>query len=321
MKRNRGRIAVMVWAVMMWIGLGCLAACSEQVYIPSSGNTDEVTTAGPVWEIPSGNPFENAPHVLYADFLNTGDSDAILLRADDTVILVDTGESDDYPAISRRLNELGISEINYLILTHFDNDHIGTVSQILQAYTVEHVYMPAYVRESVLYRRMMNTLETVSRTILHRVTDEVRIELPYGSMWINPTRLYAPEETLGSDDSHSLEENNYSLITSINFGERSLLLMGDAEQDRILEFMEVAGKDAVYDVIKIPHHGGYDKALSDLLRQSVGLRYCMIHVGEASHAKDKLMTAVRSVGAAAYLTCNGDIRFSTDGVSMLVEQK
>ena len=246
--------------------------------------------------------------------------DASYGRATKTVILMDTGEADDYPAISRKLTEYGITTIDYLIISHYDNDHIGTVSKILQSYTVKNLYMPDYVRNSNLYSRMMSTLEVMPDVAVHRPTEDVRIELPYGSLWINPTGLYAPGVTLGSDDAHALEENNYSLITSVYFGEVSLLLAGDAEQDRITEFMETAGVELSYDVIKIPHHGGYDKALGNLLRENSGLRYCMVHAGSKGLVEASLVTAMRTSGAAAKFTYDGDIAFATDGTSMTVNQ-
>ena len=315
----------------------CLVGCSDQVYDPTqgtlilnegtgqnSGNGNlELPTEPPTGSVivmPSADPFENSPHVLRADFLDTGDSDAILLRLDEVVILMDTGEADDYPIISQKLTEYGITTIDYLIISHYDNDHIGTVSQVLQSYTVKEMYMPDYVRDSRLYRRMMATLEVMPAVQVHRPTEDVRIDLPYGSLWINPTALYEPGVTLGSDDAHALEENNYSLITSVYFGDVSILLAGDAEQDRITEFMELVGSELAYDVIKIPHHGGYDKALGNLLRENVGARYCMVHVGSQGLVDASLVTAMRTSGAAAKFTYEGNIAFATDGVSMTVEQ-
>jgi beta-lactamase superfamily II metal-dependent hydrolase len=127
--------------------------------------------------------------------------------------------------------------------------------------------------------------------------------------------------TLGSDDSHAAEENNYSLITTVEFGEIALLLAGDAEQDRLTEFMVVSGEDRTYDLIKIPHHGSYDKALGDLLRGSKGLRYCVVHAGSAAEVEAELVTAMRSVGSAVYYTYDGNIAFATDGQSMVMTQE
>ena len=91
---------------------------------------------------------EGAEHTMYAEFLNTGKSDSILIRMDDQVILVDTGDDDDYNAIKAKLDGYGINTIDYLIITHYDNDHIGAADDVLKNYTVKMVYAPDYVRNS-----------------------------------------------------------------------------------------------------------------------------------------------------------------------------
>ena len=332
-------VCLLLTAVLLSLCLLSFAACSDEVYDPTQGtlilnegtgtrgdgNSNlELPTeppTGSVIQMPTVDPFENSPHVLRADFLDTGNSDAILIRMDDTVILMDTGESDDYPAISRKLTEYGITQIDYLIISHYDNDHIGTMSQILQHYAVKNVYMPDYVRDSSLYRRMMTALDATQGVAVHRPTEDVRIDLPYGRLWINPTKLYEPGVTLGSDDAHALEENNYSLITSVYFGDISILLAGDAEQDRLVEFMGLLDEEDTYDMIKIPHHGGYDKAVRDLIHMSKGrLRYCVVHAGSESLVDASLKTAMFSSGAASKFTFNGDLAFSTDGSAMVMTQ-
>ena len=338
--RIRRGLPIISAAILLSLCLLGMVGCSDQVYDPTpgtlilnegtgnngSGNLELPTEppTGSVIVMPSTDPFENSPHVLRADFLDTGDSDAILLRLDETVILMDTGEADDYPAISKKLTEYGITTIDYLIISHYDNDHIGTVSQVLQNYTVKEMYMPDYVRDSSLYGRMMSTLDAKPAVQVHRLHDEdVRIELAYGSLWINATGLYEAGVEHGNDNAHDLEENNYSLITSVYFGDVSILLAGDAEQDRLNEFMEAAEKlncAMTYNVIKIPHHGGYDKALKPLFEKNKGERYCMVHVGSEELVNASLETAMRTSGAAAKYTFEGDIAFATDGISMTVEQ-
>ncbi len=326
----------------------CLASCSNQVlnpdgtignigdpetlYIDTSGaggnhlgNTvTESETVGGI-SLPSSGDFSDAAHVLRVDFLNVGDADSILLRMDGTVILIDTGESNDDTTIRSTLTEYGINVIDYLIITHYDNDHIGSARSLLSDYTVKNVYMPDYVRNSGLYRNMMgvlNVLEATGTTVVHRVTEDVHLDIGYGQVWINPTKLYQPGLTLGSDDSHSLQENNYSLITSVTFGEIALLFTGDAEGERIAEFSALLGDSIpAYHLLKIPHHGGFDKELGDFLRVVKGnLRYCVVSVASEDSAEASLKTAMKASGAGQYYTGNGRVQFATDGSTMTMVQ-
>ncbi len=291
----------------------------------------ESETFGEIVIQPPSDPFENAAQVLRVDFLNVGDADSILLRmtgasADspsDAVILIDTGETADYMVIHDRLRACGISTIDHLIITHYDNDHIGSIRSVLSDFSVKNVYMPAYVRDSRLYRNMMSKLDEVSvSTTVHRMTEDVRFDFGAGKVWINPTKLYEPELTLGSDDSHDLQENNYSLITSVTLGDVSFLFAGDAEGERMTEFVSfLEESEPSYDVLKVPHHGNYDKGLSEFLRAETGhLRYCVVSVGMEKLVENSLVTAMRATGAAAYYTYNGHVSIATEGTIMSIEQ-
>ena len=70
----------------------------------------------------------------------------------------------------------------------------------------------------------------------------------------------------------------------------------------------------------ISFFNGYDKALDNLLRENSGLRYCMVHAGSKGLVEASLVTAMRTSGAAAKFTYDGDIAFATDGTSMTVNQ-
>ncbi len=316
----------------------CLSACSDESLYPPLDSDETIASGGLVIETPvvsetfadliiqpPDDPFAGAEHLLQVDFLNVGDADSILIRADATVILIDVGESADYPVINARLQACGVTTIDHLIITHYDNDHIGGARSLLTDFAVKNVYMPEYIRDSGLYRSMTGVLDSLRANGLvavNRLVEDVRIELSFGNLWINPTKLYTPGLTLGSDNSHDLQENNYSLITSLTFGEQSFLFAGDAEGERMAEFVGLSeNTEPTYSVLKIPHHGRYDKQLSEFLRAETGsLRYCVVSVGSAELVENSLITAMRASGAAQYFTYNGHIRIVTDGTTMTIEQ-
>ncbi len=321
----------------------CCTACSDQVLNPdgSIGRPgDNTTSQSPVPSSPVGSGqisletekqtggslviggqdpeemFKDAPHVMHAEFLKTGESDSILIRMDDTVILVDTADSDDYGALKNKLTGYGISTIHHLIITHFDNDHIGSAAGIIKDFAVTNIYIPDYVRDSGLYRNMMSAIEAKGEgTTLHRVTEDVEITLDFGRLWLNPTHLYPSGEVLGQDSPDAaVEENNFSLITSVYFGEVSMLLLGDAEEARMAEFnaLFAEGDYPTYTLVKTPHHGSYDKHLGASL-SAIRPRYCVVMTDTESKVEAGLVTSMRASGAAAYYTYNGEITFSTDG--------
>lgn len=369
--RQRGRTAAACRRGLPWLlCLACLlvtvtfSACSDAVLNPDgtihrpgdatgplwlegqsepvSDGEAAVTLAGPSTELPEtseppislgdSDPYAQAEHRMYVDFLSTGASDCILLRliegASQTVLLVDTGEANDYDTICQHLEAQKITAIDYLILTHYDNDHIGSAARLLASYPVGHVYMPDYVRDSKNYRALSQALEAPECTAeVHRLyAQDVQLDLGYGQVWINATAMekYAPGQILGSDQENgSLQENNFSLITSITFGHVRLLLTGDAEQARMAEFLPLctARGYSAYDLIKIPHHGrSGDKALLAALRTLLP-RYCVTCTDQAESVSSALSTCMVSIGAGRYFTYDGLITCATDGVSMTMMQK
>ena len=324
----RGLIVCLILSIMG----ASLAGCSDQLLEEGStteAETEQTTTGKGGFTVGEDvDPLafmEDAEHTLYAEFLNTCKSDSILLRADDTVILVDTGDADDYNAIKAKLDGYGIDTIDYLIITHYDNDHIGSADRVLEQYTVKTVYAPDYVRISYAYDDMMDAAERVaSRTSFHKITEDVEVDLGYGALWINPTNLYENGKVLGSDQNNgTVEENNYSLVTEVTFGRASLLLTGDAEEERMLEWQSLfetryAGTIKNYTLMKLPHHGSHDAGVHSVLH-AVMPRYGVVCSDEKT-VETLLDTSVKSVGAALYHTYNGTVLFATDGSSWTVQQ-
>ena len=277
----------------------------------------EVETKSPSISL-GGSPdemFKNAPHVMHAEFLNTGESDCILLRMDDKVVLVDTADTDDSLKIKNKLESRNITAIDYLILTHYDNDHIGSVSAILASFEVKEVYMPDYVRDSGLYRTMMSALEEkVPVEKIHRISEDVTFDVGYGSLWLNTTKLYETGITVGDDATSTIVENNFSIITSVTFGKIKMLLTGDAEEARMQEFNALfdEGEYPQYTLVKTPHHGGYDKAFKTCLYATTP-RYCVVTTDTKDKVEAGLVTDMLDCCASAYYSYEGDVWFATDG--------
>ena len=79
---------------------------------------------------------------LQLTFLDTGKSDCIVIEAGESVVLNDTADADDAAAICAYLDERGTTRIEYVILSHFDKDHIGSAADLLYRYEVGCVLMP-----------------------------------------------------------------------------------------------------------------------------------------------------------------------------------
>lgn len=81
---------------------------------------------------------------LKIHFLNTIWSDAILLESNNHFAFIDTGSAFYYPMIEKHLNDLNIKEIDFILISHFHNDHYGCANKILDNFQVKKLYLKHY---------------------------------------------------------------------------------------------------------------------------------------------------------------------------------
>lgn len=86
---------------------------------------------------------------LHVDFIDVGQGDSILIRfPDGKNMLIDGGDKnkDAYSAVAEVLTEYDVTTLDYVMLTHTDADHCGSLDDVIASdVTAKTVYMP-YVR-------------------------------------------------------------------------------------------------------------------------------------------------------------------------------
>ena len=62
---------------------------------------------------------------LNATVLNVGQSSCTILESDGEYMVIDAADPEHRTTVIDYLDRNGISNIQYLVFTHYDNDHIG----------------------------------------------------------------------------------------------------------------------------------------------------------------------------------------------------
>ena len=162
-----------------------------------------------------------------------GKADAFLLLTEEGAVLIDTGESGQGKEILSFLEERGISELDTLIVTHFDKDHVGGAAKVLKGIPVRRVLQSNCPRDSKEYNKYVSAL-ALCRIEPVTVREELSFFLGEASFTV-----YPPEkETYPKDPS-----NNSSLAVAVRYGDTSFLFTGNAESARLKELSgEISGR-------------------------------------------------------------------------------
>lgn len=84
-------------------------------------------------------------------FIDTGNSDAILITGEKNV-LIDGGDNDDENSLVSYLNKQGIKTLDYIIATHPDADHIGALDAVIKNIDVKNLLVANGSKDTKTYK-------------------------------------------------------------------------------------------------------------------------------------------------------------------------
>lgn len=213
----------------------------------------------------------------YVYFLDVGQGDNIVLITPHQreVIMLDTGgrityEVDEWKRSNKTYNvsdntikflkSIGITNLDYLILSHGDNDHAGEAINILKSIHTANV---------ILNNDALNDLE---ESIISKVNAlNINYYQNIKSINLSTTKLYFLNDYLYDN------ENDNSLVSYTNFGNINFLFMGDASVKVEQDLLEKYNLENV-DVLKVGHHGSKTSTSLDFIND-INPIYSIISVG------------------------------------------
>ena len=122
-------------------------------------------------------------------FWNAGKADAILISNNDRYIMIDTGEESLSNNILQYFKNNGIEMLDYLIITHFDKDHVGSASSIIDNIEVKNVLQSNYPKDSEYYNKYISSLANKGIEAI-TVSNDLEFELEDLSFIVNRTNYY-----------------------------------------------------------------------------------------------------------------------------------
>jgi beta-lactamase superfamily II metal-dependent hydrolase len=193
-------------------------------------------------------------------FINTGNSDAILIKEGDKAALIDGGDNDDEELLVNYLKEQGVESLEYLFATHPHADHIGGLDAVVDNIPIKNVYVSNGDADTKTYKDFINALSNKG------LSPSVPL---LGSEFKLENSTFKVLSVANTDD-----KNNNSLVLLYTNGEDKFLFMGDAESE-----IESSLKVENIDVLKVGHHGSYTSSSPEFIKMT-NPKYAVILVGE-----------------------------------------
>jgi competence protein ComEC len=257
---------------------------------------------------PVVDPPLSAPAGFRLTMLDVGQGDAILLETPAAAVLVDQGIPEAH--VADDLQRLGVDELDLLVLTHPQRDHVGGAAEVLEELRVDAILDPLLAASSEDHRA---ALRVARRRGVPIIVARAGRTITLGRLRL--AVLWPPDAGSAGED-----PNLNATVIHASYGDLDALLTADAESGVTLPLRLPPAE-----ILKVAHHGSADEGLEALLRQTRP-RLALISCGEDNeygHPAPSTLSALAAVPALRLYRTDrdGTVVVEADAGGLRVEEK
>jgi competence protein ComEC len=235
-------------------------------------------------------------------FVDVGQGDCTIYWYNKTnALIIDAGSGSQATRVIDFVNRLGINHFDIAIATHPDEDHIGSLDDVINTFGVDKVYAPRITKDTVAFSNFATSVKNQGIKITPPISGDIF------QLGVIPFQILAP------NSSEYDATNNYSIVTRVVYGQNSFLNMGDAETLSEKEIIS-RGYELRSEVMKIGHHGSITSTSEGFFNR-VNPAYVIVSVGKDNkydHPDKEIIERI-SLSSIVYRTdLNGTISFSME---------
>ncbi len=239
--------------------------------------------------------FNFLPQNLKIYFVDVGQGDCTFIETPQRkTILIDGGGSltDEFDVgkniLLPYLLDRGYTSIDYMMISHFDQDHVGGLLTILEELKVKNIIITKQGENSKQYQDFIRKVEQKNGKI--RIVgqgDRVQIEneVYFDILW--PQKQLVNENVL----------NNNSMVANMHYYGFSMLFTGDIEKVAEKKILEENKEMLMSTVLKVAHHGSKSSSIEELLK-GIKPKIALIGVGEKNtfgHPNDEVIKRIEGM--------------------------
>lgn len=242
-------------------------------------------------------------------FVDVGQGDCTLIYTPtNKTILIDGGGSEKSNSFDvgkqillPYLLDRRITKIDYMLISHFDSDHIGGLLYVLENIKVKHVIISKQGEMCENYKRFKEIVKNKKNNIIvAKLGEKINID-KYTYL-----DILFPEEELISEN----VLNNNSIVAKLHYNNFSMLFTGDIEKTAEEKIIKLYNNELSSTIIKVAHHGSKSSSTQELLNL-IKPKIALIGVGAKNtfgHPNNDVINRLEDLGTKVYRTdINGEI--------------
>lgn len=250
---------------------------------------------------------------LSVHVIDVGQGDCILIKTpEDQNILVDGGDENTYKIINSYLKFHKVKNLDIIIATHFDKDHIGSLDEVIKNFNVKKVYAPNQFVDSIPYSNFMSSCRNKNIKINYLTKGN--------SIRINQNTIL---NTLSPSYIQEQNNNSNSIVFNLEYINMDFLFTGDCEDSNETEIINSFDLEDV-DFLKVAHHGSSSSSTDNFIKEtspSIAVISCGYKNNYGHPHKSTLDTLERYNVKSFRTDLNGDLVFYSDGYKIFTTKK
>ena len=236
--------------------------------------------------------------------IDVGQADSILITTPSNKnMLIDGGDEDSAKIIKSYLKNKKVKNLDVVIATHPDSDHIGSLDYIIDNFDVEKIYMPNQTTDSECYINLIDSCNKKNLKVNYLSKDD-SFNLD------DSTNIYVLSPSYITDNN-----NSNSIVLNISYKNNNFLFTGDCEESNEMDMINSYNlEDIVF--LKVAHHGSYTASSLAFLEETtpdIAVISCG-YKNSYGHPHKSTLDNLESVDAKIFRTDqNGSMQFYSDG--------
>ncbi len=238
--------------------------------------------------------------------LDVGQGLCVLVEADGHYLLYDGGGAKTSSFVVSFLKQQGVSNLDYIVVSHYDDDHLNGIVGALHVFACGSVLAPDYVPDTDIYRSYVSALQENGAPVTH--------PLPGDTYTLGNAFL----EILGPSSYDNASENNNCISLCIDYEGFRFLICGDLEAEGEEELVN-SGADLSCDLYVVNHHGSASSSTFYFLDRALpNCAFLSCGAGNPyGHPASETMERLQSMDCELYRTDRqGSVTAYSDGSSL-----